>query len=89
MNKIEVDFTRFIVRNHHFHFQGAIHAYLTGDNFEEVVRQTIKAGGCNCSRALFAGAMAGATYGIKGIPIDWMRKTRFTEAVLEACLISL
>ena len=58
--KNEIDFIRLIVRYHHFHFQGAIHAYLTGDNFEEVIRQTIKAGGCNCSRALFAGAMAGA-----------------------------
>ena len=31
-------------------------------------RKTIKAGGCNCSRSFFIGAMMGAKHGITGIP---------------------
>ena len=41
--------------------QGALHAFLTSrgsDNrFPETVRLCIKAGGCNCSRANYAGAL--------------------------------
>ena len=41
-------------------FQGAIHAFLTSDDFPTAVQKTIRAGGCCCSRSFFAGAMAGA-----------------------------
>ena len=44
---------------------GAIHAVQTTTSFEEAVRATIKAGGCNCSRSFFIGAMLGAKLGIK------------------------
>ena len=63
-------------------FQGAIHAVLTSKSYPEVVRKTIRAGGCNCSRSVFAGAMSGAIYGIDSIPIDWMEKTTNIERIL-------
>merc|ERR1712198_588279 len=64
-------------------FQGAIHAFLTSDDFPTAVQKTIRAGGCCCSRSFFAGAMAGARYGLDGIPKEWMDKTTNAEKVLE------
>lgn len=67
-------------------FQGAIHAFLTSDDFASAVRKTIRAGGCNCSRSFFIGAMAGAKFGLDGIPKDWMDKTSNAEKVLEEAI---
>ena len=67
-------------------FQGAIHAVLTSSSYSEGVRKTIRAGGCNCSRGLFIGAMSGAIYGIEGIPVDWMEKTTGIKRVLSTAL---
>lgn len=64
-------------------FQGAIHAFLTSEDFPTAVQKTIRAGGCCCSRSFFAGAMAGARYGLDGIPKEWMDKTTNAEKVLE------
>ena len=36
-------------------FLGALHGVLTSHSYPEAVRKTIKAGGCNCSRAFFIG----------------------------------
>ena len=36
-------------------FLGALHAVQTSDSYQEAVRKTIIAGGCNCSRAFFIG----------------------------------
>lgn len=67
-------------------FQGAVHAYMQSDDYATAVRSTIRAGGCNCSRAFFIGAMAGATFGIDGIPKDWMIKAKNAESVLETSI---
>ena len=67
-------------------FQGALHTFETADNFAQTIRQTIKAGGCNCSRALFAGALAGAKYGLNGIPVPWLQKTTQANDVLELAI---
>jgi hypothetical protein len=40
------------------------------------VRQTIIAGGDNCSRVLFIGACLGAINGPEGVPQDWQIKTK-------------
>lgn len=64
-------------------FQGALHALMTSESFAEAVRMTIRAGGCNCSRALFIGACAGAKYGLDGIPKEWIEKTHDAEEVLK------
>ena len=69
--------------NINHHLQGALHSFLTADNFAETIRQTIKAGGCNCSRALFAGALAGAKYGLNGIPRKWIQKSTNALSVME------
>ena len=67
-------------------FMGAIHAVKTSEQFDEAIRKTILAGGCNCSRSFFIGAMMGAKLGIKGIPRDWIEKTKHAEAVLEIAI---
>jgi len=63
-------------------WMGAIHAVITSDTFEEAVRKTIVAGGCNCSRAFFIGAMMGAKHGMSCIPQDWLEKTTKIETVI-------
>ena len=35
---------------------GSIHAIITSKNYKSAIIKTIKAGGCNCSRANFVGA---------------------------------
>jgi ADP-ribosylglycohydrolase len=39
------------------------------------VRQTILAGGDNCSRVLFIGACLGALNGLDGVPSEWLAQT--------------
>ena len=67
-------------------FQGAIHAVVTSNSYEEAVRKTIRAGGCNCSRSFFIGAMCGAKFGLEGIPMDWIEKTIHAESVLKLAM---
>ena len=60
-------------------FQGACHAALTSRSFAEGTRKTVRAGGCNCSRANLAGALLGARFGLLdeaqgGIPAEWILK---------------
>merc|ERR1719325_419187 len=55
-------------------------------SFQEAVRKTIIAGGCNCSRAFFIGAMLGAKYGVEGIPRDWIDKTKDAENILKLAI---
>jgi len=65
---------------------GALHAVMTSSSFEEAVRKTIVAGGCNCSRSFFIGAMIGARDGIDAIPVDWMEKTKNVEDVINLAM---
>jgi len=67
-------------------FMGAIHAVITSEKFDEAVRKTILAGGCNCSRSFFIGAMMGAKLGIAGIPRGWIEKTTNAEEILEIAM---
>ena len=64
-------------------FNGAIHAIITSKSFKTAVVKTIKAGGCNCSRANFVGAYFAAYKGIKGIPQDWIKKTNPAKSILK------
>ena len=57
-------------------FMGSIHAMITSSNYKSAVIKTIKAGGCNCSRANFVGAYFAALKGIKNIPYQWVKKTK-------------
>ncbi|CAL4197539.1 unnamed protein product [Meganyctiphanes norvegica] len=57
-------------------FQGGLHAFLLDsgpDGFQTSIRATISAGGCNCSRANYAGALLGAQLGVSVIPKDWIQ----------------
>jgi hypothetical protein len=64
-------------------FNGAIHAIITSKNYKNAVIKTIKAGGCNCSRANFVGAYFAAKNGLKGIPKDWIKKTNPAKNILK------
>jgi len=57
-------------------FMGSIHAMITSSNYKSAVIKTIKAGGCNCSRANFVGPYFAALKGNKNIPIEWVKKTK-------------
>jgi len=67
-------------------FMGAVHSVMTAESFEVAVRQTILAGGCNCSRAFFIGAMLGARDGVKGLPRSWIERTFSAETVLSLAM---
>ena len=64
-------------------FNGSIHAIITSTNFKSAINKTIKAGGCNCSRANFVGAYFAALKGIKGIPKEWISKTKPAKEILK------
>ena len=56
-------------------FMGSIHAMISSSNYKSAIIKTIKAGGCNCSRANFVGAYFAAYKGLKNIPSPWIKKT--------------
>jgi len=64
-------------------FNGSIHAIITSKNYKSAVIKTIKAGGCNCSRANFVGAYFAARNGLKGIPKEWIKKTIPAKKILK------
>ena len=63
-------------------FNGSIHAIITSRGYKSAVIKTIKAGGCNCSRANFVGAYFAAKNGSKDIPKDWIKKTNLAKDIL-------
>ena len=56
-------------------YMGSIHAILSSKSYKSAIIKTIKAGGCNCSRANFVGAYFAAYKGFKNIPLAWIKKT--------------
>jgi hypothetical protein len=64
-------------------FNGSIHAIITSRGYKSAVIKTIKAGGCNCSRANFVGAYFAAKNGLKDIPKDWIKKTNPAKNILK------
>lgn len=70
-------------------FQSSLLGLLTVRSFTEGIRRNIVAGGCNCSRANFLGAVLGAAYGLdepNGIPLDWLAQTDRGLETLELAL---
>tara|TARA_A100001011_G_scaffold397502_2_gene498697 strand:- start:7145 stop:8095 length:951 start_codon:yes stop_codon:yes gene_type:complete len=63
-------------------FMGSIHAIITSNNYKSAITKTIKAGGCNCSRANFVGAYFAA---LKpgSIPVSWIRRTLPAKNILK------
>jgi hypothetical protein len=64
-------------------FMGSIHAMITSTSYKSAVIKTIKAGGCNCSRANFVGAYFAALKGIKDIPSEWINITKPSKNIIK------
>ena len=64
-------------------FDSSIHAIITSTSYKSAVIKTIKAGGCNCSRANFVGAYFSALKGIKNIPTQWINKTKPAKSIIK------
>ena len=63
-------------------FNSSIHAILNSSNYKKAILKTIKAGGCNCSRANFIGAYFTALKGLDSIPKSWIKKTLPAKKIL-------
>lgn len=55
-------------------FQGAHVAVRGASNFREAIHRAIQGGGDTDTVAAIAGALAGAKWGVSGIPLSWQRK---------------
>jgi len=78
--------------------QGALHAFVryldvenseegnVGETFKSAVRETIKAGGCNCSRCNFLGSLMGARAGLKCLPTEWLERVTDLPTLLPVML---
>ena len=64
-------------------FMGSVHVMITSKTYKDAVHKTIKAGGCNCSRANFVGAYFAALKGFKNIPSSWIKKTLTAKNILK------
>ena len=64
-------------------FMGSIHAMITSNSYKSAIIKTIKAGGCNCSRANFVGAYFAAYKGFKNIPTSWIKKTSPAKNIIK------
>ena len=63
-------------------FNSSVHAILSSTNYQRAILKTIKAGGCNCSRANFIGAYFAALKGFNSIPKSWIKKTVPAKKIL-------
>ena len=63
-------------------FKSSIHCIITSSNYESAIIKTIKAGGCNCSRAIFCGSYFAALKK-RNIPLAWIKKTNAAQKILE------
>ena len=64
-------------------FMGSTHAIITSSSYRSAIIKTIKAGGCNCSRANFVGAYFAALRGFKNIPAQWIKKTKSAKKIIK------
>ena len=63
-------------------FMGSIHAIVTSNSYKSAIIKTIKAGGCNCSRANFIGAYFAALKP-ESIPSHWIKRTLPAKNILK------
>jgi len=64
-------------------FNSSIHSIINSTNYKGAILKTIKAGGCNCSRANFVGAYFAAANGVKNIPLQWINKTKSAKSIIK------
>ena len=74
-------------------YQGALQAFLhhrdgsdQQQQYRDTVRAVVRGGGCNCSRANYAGALLGAARGPAVIPQDWLGRINQAETILHTIL---
>lgn len=60
-----------------------MHEVLTGNNYVDAVQETMRVGGCTCSRGGFIGACFAARCGIEVIPDSWKDKTSNYPNIIE------
>ena len=63
-------------------FNSSIYTIINSKNYKDAILKTIKAGGCNCSRANFVGAYFASIKGINSIPKSWIKKTIPAKKIL-------
>ena len=63
-------------------FNSSIHSIINSKSYKDAILRTIKAGGCNCSRANFIGAYFVALKGLNSIPKIWIKKTLAAKKIL-------
>ena len=63
-------------------FKSSVHCVITSSNYEQAIIKTIKAGGCNVSRAIFCGSYFAALKD-RNIPLAWIKKTIPAKKILE------
>ncbi len=63
-------------------FNSSIYTIINSKNYKDAILKTIKAGGCNCSRANFVGAYFASLNGINSIPKSWIKKTIPAKKIL-------
>ena len=63
-------------------FNSSIYTIINSKNYKDAILKTIKAGGCNCSRANFTGAYFAALRGKNSIPNNWIKKTIPAKKIL-------
>jgi len=66
--------------------QGALHSFLQcqeqNTDYIQAVRNTIVAGGCNCSRGNYLGSLLGARGGMAALPQSWMERVTDLNTIL-------
>ena len=63
-------------------FNSSMYTIVNSKNYKDAILKTIKAGGCNCSRANFTGAYFAALKGVSSIPNSWIKKTIPAKKIL-------
>ena len=63
-------------------FNSSMYTIINSKNYKDAILKTIKAGGCNCSRANFTGAYFAALKGVSSIPNSWIKKTIPAKKIL-------
>jgi ADP-ribosylglycohydrolase len=55
-------------------FQNALLVAAQASSYSDGIRTNMMAGGDNCSRSVYLGALLGAAYGVDGVPQEWRQK---------------
>uniref|UniRef100_A0A383VKV4 ADP-ribosylglycohydrolase n=1 Tax=Tetradesmus obliquus TaxID=3088 RepID=A0A383VKV4_TETOB len=71
-------------------FQNALLAAAGANSYSDGIRTNMMAGGDNCSRSVYLGALLGAAYGVEGVPQEWRAKVTGwpeMEAAIDAVVV--